>query len=343
MDRMPFGVFYGTLLPYGPVYGPQLWSLFMSHHYSRRVLPVLLPLFALALLAGGCGGGEKPEPKEALLAEWAAMAKADAATLDPAKAEQLGLRLAKHGPEALNPIVDTLAGPGANPVAQMLAVAALNQVVDTPQEARLLELSGAGHDPATRGCAAHLLGALEARGKATPAVAARLRELMQDPDAHVRNATILVRMLAQDAEGIEKALALWVEPGTPPRVREQIILGIPMPSILGHFDLVMKAMRDEELTVAARSRAVDMLGRIGDATVLEALLDFAANAPDPSLKSMAQAAAEAVKSRVDQGIVVMAIPPPPLDGQAAAPAESAPAETAPAPEAQPAPAPAPGS
>ncbi len=166
---------------------------------------------------------------------------------------------------------------------------------------------------------------------------------MQDPDAHVRNATILVRMLAQDAEGIEKALALWVEPGTPPRVREQIILGIPMPSILRHFDLVMKAMRDEELTVAARSRAVDMLGRIGDATVLEALLDFAANAPDPSLKSMAQAAAEAVKSRVDQGIVVMAIPPPPLDGQAAAPAESAPAETAPAPEAQPAPAPAPGS
>ncbi len=95
----------------------------MSHHYSRRVLPVLLPLFALALLAGGCGGGEKPEPKEALLAEWAAMAKADAATLDPAKAEQLGLRLAKHGPEALNPIVDTLAGPGANPVAQMLGVA----------------------------------------------------------------------------------------------------------------------------------------------------------------------------------------------------------------------------
>ncbi len=289
-------------------------------------------LAAVPLVLWGCGPGtpppSPPEPPEQLVAEWKAVAQAGKDQWDIPKAAEIAQKLAAQGPEKLNPLLDLLANAGGNEEDKVLVVMSVMPAISQAHEQKLIELTGAQYDPYTRADAAHLLGALLQRRLATEKGLSRMNELIADPDVHVRNASILVMELAGDPTAVAKAVELWANPETTPNERTSIVLNMPQRAVLSNTKLYAEAVLDTKLSEDARRRAIQDLGMIGDATVLDALKKCAETETNPALKDMAQAAAEAVEARVKQGLVAVpvdttALPPPPPD--AAAP------QTAPAP------------
>ena len=313
---------------------------------------VFLVAAALPLLFWGCGPSTPPPPvvktPEQLMADWASVAAASKENLEAApKACEISQQLAAQGPDKLMPLLDVLSNPNAGPHEKVLVVIATGPLLTQAHEQKLLDLSGPQTDSVSRGCATHLLGALQQRREGTPQGLARLRELMNDPDRHVRSAAILVMELSGDKEGVAKALELWSSPDVTVDERNTIVLNMPQLTVLSNTGLFAEAILDTKLSTEARKRAIQDLGVVGGPPVLEALRKCAETETDPVLKDLASAAAEAVDSRAKQGLVAM-----PLIPQSAAPAaapDSAPAAVpapesaapAPAPESAPAPAAAP--
>ena len=143
-----------------------------------------------------------------------------------------------------------------------------------------------------------------------------MNELMADPDSHVRNASILIMELAAQPEAVAKAVELWSSPEATPDERTSIVLNMPQRAVMQNTKLYAEAVLDARLSSDARKRAIQDLGMVGDASVLDALKKCGETETDPVLKDLAQAAAEAVDSRVKQGLVAVPVdtknlPPPP--------------------------------
>ena len=291
---------------------------------------------ALPMILWGCGSGPATppppvaEPPEQLVAQWTALATAaDKDNLEVGKASEIVAKLAAQGPDNLIPLLDVLANKDADPYEKVMVVMTTMPALSKSHEPKLIELTGPQIDSVSRGCAAHLLGILLQRRAGTQQGVVRLKELMADPDRHVRNAAILVMELVGDPEGVLKALDLWPSPDATSEERTSIVLNMPQQAVLQNTKIYAEAVLDTKLSADARKRAIRDLGMVGDATVLDALKKCAETETDPALKDMAQAAAEAVDARVKQGLIAVPIdmkdvPPPPPGavsaGSAAAPA-----------------------
>lgn len=282
----------------------------------------LLILTAMPLVLWGCWSGPATppapaaEPPEQLVAQWTALATAGKDNLDVPKAGEIASKLAAQGPEKLLPLLDVLAQKDADPYEKVMVVMTTMPAISQFHEPRLIELTGTPIDSVSRGAAAHLLGVLQQRRMGTPQGLARLRELMADPDRHVSSAAILVMELAGDPEALAKALELWSSAGATSEERTSIVLNMPQQAVIQNTKLYAEAVLDTKLSAEVRKHAIQGLGMVGDATVLDALKKCAETETDPALKDMAQAAADAVDSRVKQGLVAVPVdaqnlPPPP--------------------------------
>ncbi len=292
----------------------------------------LLFLTALPLVLWGCGPAVPPappvEPPEQLVAQWTALSKMDKDQLDVPKATEIAHKLAALGPEQLNPLLEVLASKEASPVEKVLVVMSTMPSISKDHEPRLIELTGPQYDSISRADAAHLLGILLQRRAGTQQGVDRLRKLMADPDRHVSSAAILVMELVGDPDGVTWAVALWSSPEATPEERTSVVLNMPQRAVMQNMKIYAEAVLDTRLSADARRRAIQDLGMVGDASVLEALKKCAETEPEPTLKDLAKAAAEAVDARVKQGLVAVPIdsknlPPPP--------AGAASSDTAPAP------------
>jgi hypothetical protein len=298
----------------------------------------LLVLTALPLILWGCGSGPSTAPPppaespEQLVAQWTALATAGKDNLDIQKASEIVNKLAAQGPDKLLPLLDVLANKDADPYEKVMVVMTAMPFVSQFHEPKLIELTGEQNDSVSRADAAHLLGSLQQRRLGTPEGLSRLRDLMADPDRHVRSATILVMELAGDPEALTKAVELWSSPDATPQERNSIVLNMPQLAVMENTKLFAEAVLDTGLPTDSRKRAIQDLGMVGDASVLDALRKCAETETDPVLKEMAKTAAEAVDARVKQGLVAVPVnskdlPPPP---PGAVPADTA---AAPAPAA----------
>ena len=294
--------------------------------YARAVLV----LAALPIVLFGCGSGPSTppaEPPEQLVAQWTAMATGDKESIDGVKLTDIAQKLAAQGPDKLTPLLDVLANKDAEPGEKVLVVVTTMPFISLSHEPKLIELTEPQVDSISRGCAAHLLAVLQQRRQGTPAGLARIRELMGDSDRHVRSAAILVMELYGDTDGIAKAIELWSSPDATVEERNSIILNMPQLTVMKNTKLFAEAVLDTKLPAESRKRAIEDLGMVGDATVLDALQKCAETEPDPALKDMAKAAAEAVDSRAKQGLVAVPISKkdlPPQPGAASANAAAAP-------------------
>ncbi len=288
----------------------------------RMRIFLFLVLALLPLTLWGCGRGSgtppppPPEPPDQLVAQWVAVATAGKDHLDVPKGAELVQKLVAQGPEKLVPILDVLANKDADPYEKVMVVMTTMPALSQFHEQKLIELTAPGVDSISRADAAHLLGSLQQRRLGTEKGLARMNELQADPDAHVRNASILIMELAGQPEAVAKAIELWPNPDTTPDQRISIVLNMPQRAVLQNTKIFAEAVLDTKLSADARKRAIQDLGMVGDATVLDALKKCAETETDPVLKDMAQAAAEAVDSRVKQGLTAVPIetknlPPPP--------------------------------
>ncbi len=288
----------------------------------RMPVRPLFILTALPLILWGCGSGPAtppppaPEAPEELVAQWTALATAGKDNLDVQKAAEIAQKLAAQGPDKLIPLLDVLANKDADPYEKVMVVMTTMPAISQYHEAKLIELTGAQIDSVSRADAAHLLGVLQQRRLGTPQGLARLGELIDDPDRHVSSATILVMELAGSPEAIAKAVELWSSPEATPEERTSIVLNMPQRAVMQNTKLFAEAVLDTKLPADPRRRAIQDLGMVGDASVLDALRKCGETETDPVLKDLALAAADAVDSRVKQGLVAVPVdsknlPPPP--------------------------------
>lgn len=233
---------------------------------------------------------------DGLMQEWKELAKSDFGGLNTNRAMELVQRMAAMGPDGLTALLDVLEDKDANPVAKVLVVISMTPFIQQEQGGRLLAMTQPDRETTTRTCATHLLGFIK-----SDEAGIRLRELSRDPERRVRVEALLVLVMQGDVNAIAQARDLWEAPDTTDRERTQLLLMIPEAITPQFIDLYAEALSHGGLERGALNRAVTVLGRSGDASVLEALEAFAAlDGIGLELHALAKSAAAAVEARIAQ-------------------------------------------
>lgn len=267
--------------------------------------------YALCLLTG-CGAQPiptTPPPKEAeatpdsnLMDEWHQLAQVDYATMDYDRAMIIANELALQGPNGLNPLFEVLENPDETPVAKMLAVVSLSAHITDSHIPRLLTLTDSKYDQATRGCATNLLG-----NSLSPESFSKVQELTQDPDNHVSKVAALVMLRKGFVDIMPKILELWDNPDTLARDRDEILLGMPPALAIANMRLFTAAVCNQQLSTAARSRAIQLLGDVAAADVLPDMKACLETETDTSLTNLISAAIALIEKRDEDGISAVPI------------------------------------
>ncbi len=268
------------------------------------LLGCLIAAIALALPACGGGGNATPTGNDALVQEWKELSKAGFQGLNARRGQEITAELAKSGTAGLSPILDALGDPQGDPVAKVLAVMCLTQYISPDMAPRLLEMTREGQETTSRACAAHLLGFVQ-----TPEAKQRMKELALDKERRVMMEASLALLMNGDPDTLKRVPELWNDKETTERERTQLINVLPEAHARECLDIVKAAAQNADLEMPARIKAVTILGRIGDASVLDALNACAEKDPFPEIKSLAANAAEAVKARTQAPAAPPATPP----------------------------------
>jgi hypothetical protein len=93
-------------------------------------------------------------------------------------------------------------------------------------------------------------------------------------------------------------MEIWEDSSTTQHERESLIGRIPESAARDHLALYSIALTDPAFSGGCRYKAILILGRIGDESVLPTLAQFAANETEQELQDLAQGASEAIQARV---------------------------------------------
>jgi HEAT repeat protein len=250
--------------------------------------------------------------------------------LDVASAHTIVQRL-KETPEGLDPLLDLLEDPNANPVAKVLTVISMAKEVTPEMAPRLIGMTQPSHETTTRACATHLLAHLKA-----PEAQTRVRELLSDSEHRVRAAAIMaLGALQQDPEVIAQLPSMWAAPETTAADKDQILLMLPEEHVRQNLNVYKDALLDHSLEPKSRERLAVILGRVGNASVLDVLEKAAEEDPVDFVRVMARGAVGAIEAREAAAAATGAEPaaaPEPVTEAAPAAAPTEPAPEAPANE-----------
>ncbi|MBI2434802.1 MAG: hypothetical protein HYV26_18250 [Candidatus Hydrogenedentes bacterium] len=254
-------------------------------------------LLALGVACAGCGPDQQTSSEqqvsspEELMANFVGLAKEGPNNLDVVSAQAIAKRL-RDSPAGLEPLLQLLADPDADPVAKVLLVISVSPLVKPDMAPRLIDLTQPGHEKTTRACATHLLGLLN-----TPEAQARMQELAKDGEHRVQTAALLIMGSRGDASVIEMMPELWVAPETTDDDRDQILLMLPEEHVRQHLAVYKDAMLNQNIEPKSRERLATLLGRVGDESVLEVLKKAGEDDPNPSVRIMAKGAADTIQAR----------------------------------------------
>ena len=290
----------------------------------------------------GCGAQPIPtttspgkveiKDSKALMQEWHQLTKADYEHVDMDRAMIIANELALQGADGLAPLFEVIENPEETPMAKMLAVVSLDPHVNDSYMEKLMPLTESKYDSITRGCAAHLLG------NCVDSVAFfKVRDLAHDADPHVSKVASMVMLRKGDIDVMPKILEIWDAPDASPKDREEIVLGMP-PMLAGkHIRIFTEAISNDNLSVAARSHAIMVLGKIASPDVIPAMKSCQEKLTDEELRKAVDDAIVAIEKHEKEGAAPMQIQMPngvnlvvkPKESASPTTSEETPAEAAP--------------
>lgn len=270
-------------------------------------LRLILLNMAVIVLFAGCGARDAAEAPKVLdapqsvqsssdpLQLWQEISKGEFDSMNIPLAVKCVQQLAEQGSEKIEPIFQVLESPDAKPGAKVLAVISLTMFIQPSHLERLLALTGKEHDQVSRGCAINLLALIN-----EPAAEQRIRELLQDPDAHVAKEAALVLLRRDDDTGVQKAESLWKNPETEAKDRNEIVLAFPSSRAKDYLFIYEEAACDKSLDYAARSHAVNILGMLGSAETVTKITACLEKEDVPQMRELMEAAQKAILAREGQ-------------------------------------------
>jgi hypothetical protein len=232
---------------------------------------------------------------ESLVNQWMAIANQPPEAMDMYKAVAIVDKLAEEGGEALDSIFAVLEDADQPAAAKMLAVASLHMHMKEEYQSRLQALTSADHDAATRGCAAHLLSALE-----NESITQILQELAEDEDVHVRKVALLALMRQGNLAASNQAAALWFLPEATDADRTEIIYGFPEAYAGAHLNLFTDALARKTLEPNVHIYALEMLKQYGGPEACESVQKFIDTTEYAVMESMARETLAVLQSKADE-------------------------------------------
>jgi len=272
-----------------------------------RHLKLTVTLVVSALVICSCGSPQDTPAPQVLdspkrvestsdpLEQWNAISDGVLAEMNIEQAMDLVRQLAEQGAEKLDPIFAVLESSEKSPSAKVLAVISLSPYIKENHLDRLLALTKADKDATTRGCAINLLALIT-----TPAADQRIKELLNDPDSHVSKESALVLLRRDDTAAVEKAVALWKDPSTEDKDRNEIVLAFPTSRAKDHLFIYEDAVCNTGIDYIARSHAINILGMLGNRNSLAKIDACLASEQSPQVKQLLESAKKAIQSREEQ-------------------------------------------
>ncbi len=263
------------------------------------ILNILLPL-----LLSACGSRDEAGAPQVLdapqsvqstsdpLQQWLDISKGELSTMNIPLALQCVQQLATQGTDFIEPIFKVLDSAESSPSAKILAVISLTGHIQPSHLERLLALTQTERDQVTRGCALNLLGLIN-----DPAAEERIRALLTDPDPHVSKEAVLVLLRRNDDTAVQRACALWKDPATESKDRDEIVLAFPTSRALDNLFIYEDAACNASLDYTARHHAVNILGMLGTADTVSKLAACIEKEEMPHMRSLMEAAQKAILAR----------------------------------------------
>lgn len=268
-------------------------------------MPLLLAACAVVVCA--CSPGEETSAPQVLdspkaldtsadpMQQWHAISEGVLGEMNIDQAMELTRQIAEGGPDKLEPIFAVLDAKEKSPSAKVLAVICLGTHVNESHLQRLIALTQPEHDAVTRGCAINLLAMIS-----SPAGDARIKELLNDPDAHVSKESALVLLRRDDDTAVQKAVSLWKDPATEDKDRNEIVLAFPTSRAQDYLFIYEEAICNQGIDYIARSHAVNIVGMLGDQDS-SAKIDACLNSENmPQIREALEGAKKAILSRTGQ-------------------------------------------
>lgn len=263
------------------------------------ILNILLPL-----LLSACGSREEagaphvldaPKSVQSIsdpLQQWLDISKGELNTMNIPLALQCVQQLAAQGTETIEPIFQVLESAESSPSAKILSVISLRAHIQPSHLERLLALTQSERDQVTRGCALNLLGLIN-----DPAAEERIRALLTDSDPHVSKEAVLVLLRQDDETAVQRACALWKDPATESKDRDEIVLAFPTSRAQDNLFIYEEAACNGSLDYTARHHAINILGTLGTVETVSKLAACTEKEEIPQMRSLMEAAQKAILAR----------------------------------------------
>ena len=233
-----------------------------------------------------------PASSEALVAEWKVLAENQSRSRLSMRHTEIAKVLASRSPEGLTPIIDVIADPESTPEMKVFASETIAGEIRPPYLERLKTLTGESLDITTRACATMLIGQMKDTD-----VTAELAGLAEDDERRVKMAAMVgLAQRGRDDMRQHFVAMYWDEEATQAE-RERIVLTILVNPAEKDFKILSDLLVRSETNLFVRTNIAHTYGRIGGTSVIDALEMSIKNTPDPSYRSMAQAAIQTIEAR----------------------------------------------
>jgi len=205
---------------------------------------------------------------------------------------EIGRLLASRGPESLTPILDVIADPESTPDLKVFATETVVNEMRPPYLERLKTLTGKSHDATTRACATMLLAQMK-----DTEVTTELVGLAEDAERRVKMAAMVGLAQRGRDDMRQRIVDMYWDEGVTQAERERIVRSILENPAEKDFKILSDMMVRSETSAFVRTNIAHTYGRIGGSSVIEALELSMERTPDPSYRSMAQAAIQTIEAR----------------------------------------------
>ena len=259
---------------------------------SRSKLAV--PLTPEAATTGMALGSSKEE----LTTQWQTLVKEAAeGKVNPDGAIAIARALVSFGPDAINPLFDTLAEPSGSPYPKIVATMGIKSVISPAVLDRILLIVKPENEAVSRACAVGLLGDIM-----DPRAETALNEYKKDPDRGVRFEAIF-GLAKRSPEGCKALLDLWKSPDLTAPEHNDIVARIASMPILASPEAVLEilhgAIQNPAIEENLRLASVTALGQMGKSESLAPLAACAEKDPSQAVKDAAKSASEAIAAKAN--------------------------------------------
>ncbi len=261
---------------------------------------------AIGLALCGCKPSEGPAPAPVTPAfpqptqvdpqkafdQWKALVTNPEAARTGSVHIQLAAALKERAPELIPKMVDLMLDPATQPESRFLILNSL-EVAQTPElYPRLLDLTKPEVDPSIRSGVVIML-----KTSTEPAVIARIRELVNDPERRVKLAAMMVLSETGDKESRTALQEYYFTDGLPAEHRARIVQSLALTPETSDLKVLTTALGDAAIGEEARLVATGAIGRVADPSGLAALDQIAQGNESADLKKWAASAAKVIREK----------------------------------------------